>query len=521
MASTAVLAGAASFPFGLAHAQGPAAKYRRLNVTNAKITRTLDSYARGIKAMLALPPTDPRNWYRNALTHTLDCPHGNWWFLVWHRGYIGWFEQTIRELSGDPEFALPYWDWTQVPRIPSVMFDGVLNPDDPSYIASFDRFKSQFAPTVAAMWKGFSDDQLNQLLVRGLRFPDDLWFDVGGSRITTPMFFPRGKTRVLTPQNPNLDPATAKAVSKQRILDALAPRDFTTFGSTKARFHSTLIGFGVLEAFPHNQVHNDIAGFMQDNLSPVDPIFFLHHANIDRLWDVWTRKQQGLGAMGNPQNYPTTPTGDDLKLWSNEPLLFFSDAKGRPVTKKTAGSYITIGDFSYDYEPGTGEELVPPAAAPAPPTGATAAPGVTARSTDPARGAVALPPGLLARVGAPEGPKLFAKVTIELPPGSHHQQLKIVVNGPDDPASVDLSSPSHAGTFSMFGQHVMHCPVTVTVPISAPIAALRSSGALREEQPVRIRVVPESKPMRPGTLMLGHGAQAAAIEVTSIVIEAQ
>jgi tyrosinase len=58
--------------------------------------------------MLALPPEDPRNWYRHALVHTIDCPHGNWWFLPWHRGYLGWFEQICRELSNDPAFALPY-----------------------------------------------------------------------------------------------------------------------------------------------------------------------------------------------------------------------------------------------------------------------------------------------------------------------------------------------------------------------------------------------------------------------------
>jgi Common central domain of tyrosinase len=53
---------------------------------------------------------DPRNWYRNAFLHVFDCPHQNWWFLAWHRAYIGWLEATIREFSGDTEFALPYWD---------------------------------------------------------------------------------------------------------------------------------------------------------------------------------------------------------------------------------------------------------------------------------------------------------------------------------------------------------------------------------------------------------------------------
>lgn len=94
------------------------ARYHRYNVTSPEGQRMLASYARGIKAMLALPADDPRNWFRNAFVHLMDCPHGNWWFYVWHRGYVGYFEQTIRTLSGDPQFAMPYWDWTELPRIP-------------------------------------------------------------------------------------------------------------------------------------------------------------------------------------------------------------------------------------------------------------------------------------------------------------------------------------------------------------------------------------------------------------------
>jgi tyrosinase len=52
--------------------------------------------------MLALPPSDPRNWYRQEMIHVLDCPHANWWFLPWHRGYLLHFEEIYRQLSGDP-----------------------------------------------------------------------------------------------------------------------------------------------------------------------------------------------------------------------------------------------------------------------------------------------------------------------------------------------------------------------------------------------------------------------------------
>jgi tyrosinase len=42
-----------------------------------------------------------------------------------------------------------------------------------------------------------------------------------------------------------------------------------------------------LENAPHNPVHDIIGGWMTTMESPVDPIFWLHHANIDRLWVAW------------------------------------------------------------------------------------------------------------------------------------------------------------------------------------------------------------------------------------------
>ena len=94
--------------------------------------------------MLALPPNDPRNWYRQAIVHVLDCPHANWWFLPWHRGYLLHFEEICRELSADPEFALPFWDWTSTPRVPAALFDDVLSPTHELYEESFQTFRPKF-----------------------------------------------------------------------------------------------------------------------------------------------------------------------------------------------------------------------------------------------------------------------------------------------------------------------------------------------------------------------------------------
>ena len=49
-----------------------------------------------------------------------------------------------------------------------------------------------------------------------------------------------------------------------------------------------------LETLPHNAVHNLIGGVMSNvTLSPTDPIFWVHHANIDRLWAAWVRADNG------------------------------------------------------------------------------------------------------------------------------------------------------------------------------------------------------------------------------------
>lgn len=51
-----------------------------------------------------------------------------------------------------------------------------------------------------------------------------------------------------------------------------------------------------LELGAHAAVHIAIGGTMNSSSSPADPIFFLHHANIDRVWAEWQKK--------NPRSNP-------------------------------------------------------------------------------------------------------------------------------------------------------------------------------------------------------------------------
>ena len=520
-----ILAGAATLAstalFLPRRATAAAAKYRRWNISDPNCPpRVLYSYKKAIRAMLALPPTDPRNWYRYTLIHTLDCPHGNWWFLPWHRGYVGWFEQICRELSGDPEFSLPYWDWTKEPRVPKAMFDEVLDPNNSAFVASAADFKAQYKDPIAqaTYWATIKNQdgsitpspQYNQLLNRSIRFPDDLWFDIidnpGGA-----MFFGAGHARGLSAAQPDLTKPSVPpdqqsvliAVSISTILDALAPRDFISFGSPPALIHSSASGFGVLENQPHNLVHNCVGGayngaggFMQAFMSPTDPIFYLHHANMDRLWDVWTRKQLAKKYPILPDGYPAAPgqapkDGSDYVKWAKEPFLFFVDAKGNPIQKSTAGAYADIGDFDYDYSPGSGEEVVP--VTPQPPVVAAANQNPLAAALafrqvggkSVADGTVTVPLDLIAKQSDPQQPKLFAAVTVDLPAHAH-DELDVFIKSAD-------GKPQFVATLSMFGHHLMPVPVTFQVPLSAALSALQVSRKFDSSPTLNIQVVPRAK----------------------------
>jgi hypothetical protein len=497
-ASAATFA-AIGFPSAVV-AQEP--KYRRHEISSSNLpSNVLDSYKKAIRAMLALPPTDPCNWYRNALVHTLDCPHGNWWFLVWHRAYIGWFERTCRKLSGDPDFALPYWDWTKTPRIPAAMFEDVLDPNfvDPNnktYIPTFDGFKERFNDPIKNLWASFNASQRDHLARRNLNSVEDFWFVMwhpDQPRIPH-CFFQQPSARGLKAADPDLPRDTKDAVSTTRVGQALREEFFANdpndprgagFGSAKAPNHQTGNDVeGTLESFPHNSVHDGLGdkktgdGFMTFFLSPVDPIFFLHHANIDRLWDVWTRRQ----ANKNPPQ-PSLPEGSELATWSSEQFLFFSDENRQPVSTN-AGDYATMTTFNYDYEPGEGEKwATPTVVAQRAPSHSFAAQisSQKIRAGAPGGGVAEIPGDLLQPLG-PEAPPRVAEVTLNLRPEDQGRRFQVLV-------SVPGGKPIDAGTIRPFGAHLgPHAamrPTTFTVPLPEDLGA-----PLGKTVPLDVRIVP-------------------------------
>ncbi len=510
-------AGTAALPRNFALAQTPA-RYRRYNVTSPSGQKALASYAKAIEKMLKLRPDDPQNWFRNAFIHLMDCPHGNWWFYVWHRGYLGYFEQTIRNLSGDPTFAMPYWDWTQLPKIPDSMFTGVLTPKDSAfkpYTEDLNRFTSFIQPSLKRYWDGLSTAQRVQLNARRYTNFDQMWNAVTGYRDMLPPHFDQGSkafaqthiARYLTRENPDLSPEVTYNASPFVVRAGLLPTDFynpvsgISFNSSKAPSHNTPPPHGVpvfstLEGMPHNSAHNYIGGVgpipngpwgnMTNNLSPVDPIFFLHHSNMDQLWDVWTRKQQAL-------NLPYLPTKADRLTYENEPFLFYVDGNGKPVGASKAGDYISTSKFQYDYEPGFGEDLVKP------PSHVLTAKHVMAPVTGTLKGNTATmilsADAVKSHLAADALPSLIALVTLPRPTDASPQRdFDVLVGAPADVIQVNPGSPYYAGTVAFFGgmMHMngMSSEETFLVPLPKRREAFSGLAAAGGNVAVTIRVVP-------------------------------
>jgi hypothetical protein len=200
--------------------------------------------------------------------------------------------------------------------------------------------------------------------------------------------------------------------------------------------------------------------------------------------------------------------------------MFYIDAKGTPVPQNTAGAYASIGDFDYDYSPGTGEQVVPGTAAPLLLSQLLEKPlqaDLNARSLagmNTAEASVRLPLALLQQQTQPHQPKLFATVTLNLPQRGH-QDFNVFVERGD-------GSSQFVATLSMFGHHVMQGPVTFTVPLTAALESVQSRAMPGGGSPtLQFRVVPRARGAAEGRAAHLHATVGAgsAGEVTNISVQ--
>lgn len=91
-----------------------------------------------------------------------------------------------------------------------------------------------------------------------------------------------------------------------------------------------------LEVGPHNRGHNFVGGIMGNPMfSPRDPLFWLHHANVDRIWNDWQ------SITGNENK-----TGDFTGFSPNERLL---DPWESEFNVGNINNISNLGSSSYTY----------------------------------------------------------------------------------------------------------------------------------------------------------------------------
>jgi tyrosinase len=263
--------------------------------------------------------------------------------------------------------------------------------------------------------------------------------------------------------------------------------------------------YGVLESQPHNLTHNNIGGyqqepnadvgFMADNLSPVDPIFFLHHANMDRLWDVWTRKQQSC-------HLPYLPQGADWTAYSSEQFMFYVNSAGQPVTQTDAGSYVDMKQFGYTYQPGTGENQIGKC-----PTSTLTARNVVG-SVKAGVATLAVDPSTLS---ASHDHPTIAKVRIPYPATKDAPRIfSVLVNAPPGYSDPSPNGPYYAGTVSFFGFMPGMAGMKATFSVPLTRALIKQAGSKRKN--LTITVLPQSLPGR------RPPARSSTVEAASVTV---
>jgi hypothetical protein len=132
--------------------------------------------------------------------------------------------------------------------------------------------------------------------------------------------------------------ATPNPLWHSRVNNTTSALSQAAFGAGNTNFKQPPFpGFsGSLEGNPHGTVHGEIGGDMGSvPTAGRDPVFWVHHCNIDRLWNVWLKL---AGGRANPA--PGDP-------WSSQSFTF--DVGG--TMTKTAGHVVdTVAQLNYKYD---------------------------------------------------------------------------------------------------------------------------------------------------------------------------
>ncbi|KAI5778031.1 hypothetical protein EDC01DRAFT_713255 [Geopyxis carbonaria] len=300
----------------------------------------------------ALPESQPLSYYRIAGIHAAPfepwtytpaqhpgqlgyCTHASVLFATWHRPYLVLLEQELQkhafyEARTWPRGAqrsrweavaqrirLPYWDWATQRGLPDAVKPATVRVR-----------RARGVQTRRNPWAAYSFQRA----------------DYRARYFGAPF-----NTQLTTTRAGNADAVVRAgfAARKRTTYDLFTLRTFSAF-STSAFERTTPGQLGSVEMV-HNGIHNDVGGHMQSpDVAAFSPLFWLHHANVDRLAAMYqavrpgsnVEPRNGSPVMGRPRG-----GREDV----NTPLYPFRHPGGQVWTSRDVSAAADIWRWGYEY----------------------------------------------------------------------------------------------------------------------------------------------------------------------------
>jgi tyrosinase len=302
---------------------GDPGRLRQRKNVNFLTAEELERFRRAVAKMKSLDEflLDERSFGYWARIHAAQCQHGWEEFLTWHRLYLYFFELRLQDV--DPTVTLPYWDWAadaanlaaSIADMGSATNDNGIVPaayrcwiDDEGVqrLAAGGDVPADTLAKLRAMVGAPAENSGARFLTKaGITYGDDPASKAIRAELerVNPLFdwnrWPGGNASIIFEAYP----------TPQDVQNILGLTSFFSFGSGPMNDQY----FGALENI-HNLIHNFTGGvnpyagvspaepangdMVNAGVTAFDPIFWAHHANVDRLWAVW----QGLNPSAGPDD---------------------------------------------------------------------------------------------------------------------------------------------------------------------------------------------------------------------------
>jgi tyrosinase len=352
---TALLSGAAVFASGSLLSQSNANTGRERKDIEKLTSNELELLAEAVGWMQARPASEPGSWQYLAATHQRMPFSSKKEFLeaMSSPADKAWAAEVVKYIDFDAlgkvgqDVQQKYWDGCiHRGRRGEVAFKfGHFLSWHRSFLWNFESHLLAAASQVAAQsgltttltglpyWNYYAHPTLPAILRQPVL--------AGGKK--NPLY--------VAYRNPNRNSQSAPVGIGEPSRRALEVKDFMS-EQFLVRPGLVVRGFDAgIEALPHDVVHGDVGGLMSAvPTSAWDPIFWLHHANIDRLWTIWSENKQ-------------SPKDLDAN-WKAEAFVF--DGPGGAVLQHAGDTYDKPLAQKYDsLELGAKPESMPALTVPA------------------------------------------------------------------------------------------------------------------------------------------------------------